>query len=149
MRFANRIDAGRQLADTLRAHSLVSPVVVGMSRGGVPVAAEVARELGMPLEICVVRKLQAPGLSPVTIGAIAEGGARYIDEALLAGLRVSQQELERATLREQAEVTRLSQLLRDRPAIELAGRDAILVDDGLLTGGTVRAAVRSLGMRGA
>lgn len=148
MRFINRTDAGRQLADTYRGHSLVAPVVVGLSRGGVPVAAEMARELALPLEICVVRKLVARYEPPVAIGAVAEGGGRYLDEGRIRELGLGDRELAAIVAREQTEIARLSQLLRDRPPLDLRGCDVILVDDGAITGATILAAVVSLRARG-
>lgn len=149
MSFFNRSDAGRQLAGALHGHVLVDPIVIGISRGGVPVAAEVARVLGLSLEICIVRRLVAPGDPPITIGAVAEGGAHYTDEARIRELGLSRAEVDAIAARQDAEVTRLGELLRDEPPLELRGRDTFLVDDGAITGGTIRASVRSLRMRGA
>jgi len=142
MTFINRTDAGRQLAQALRAYRRVDPVVIGMTRGGVPVAAQVARELGAQLDICVVRKLVSTADPPVTIGAVAEGGATYVDTTRTRAL--SSLELERIVARETSEVVRLGALLRDRPPVPLRGRDVIVVDDGVVTVGTIRAAARAL-----
>lgn len=149
MSFSNRSDAGRQLADALHRHRLEDPIVVGISRGGVPVAAEVVRMLGLPLEVCVVRKLVSAGDPPITFGAVAEGGARHTDEARIRELGLSNAEVDAIAARQDAEVMRLGELLRDEPPLELRGRDAFLVDDGAITGGTIRASVRSLRLRGA
>ncbi|MGE5184548.1 MAG: phosphoribosyltransferase [Acidobacteriota bacterium] len=149
MTFMNRADAGRQLATSLRSLHLVRPLVVGITRGGVPVAAEVARLLGIPLDICVVSKLVADGATPITIGAVAEGDVGYIDDAIVAQESIARERVEQLAVRELAEVARQAKLLRDRPPAEVRGRDVILVDDGLLSGGTVHAAVWSLRKRGA
>ncbi len=147
MTFFHRTDAGRQLAASLRGTSRVDPVVVGITRGGVPVAAEVARILGAPLEICVVRKLVAPGPPPVTIGAVAEGDIRCLDEAAICKLGVSAAAVDEIAAREIAQVERLAKLFRDHPPLDVRARDVILVDDGLLTGATMRAAAWSLRAR--
>ena len=149
MKFLDRTDAGRQLGIVLRSHGLVDPVVVGLVRGGVPVAAEVARTLDAPLEICIVRKLIAPGEPQLTIGAVAEGSAIYVDEARTQDLGLTVEDLEHAIARERSEVARLAELLRSRPPLDLLGRDVILVDDGAVTGGTIRAAARAMHGRGA
>ncbi len=147
MTFLHRSDAGRQLADSLRGSARIHPIVVGITRGGVPVAAEIARRLGAPLEICVVRKLIAPGPPPVTIGAVAEGDVRCIDENAICKLGVSADDVYEIAARETVQVERLGRLFRDRPPLDVRGRDVILVDDGLLTGATMRAAAWSLRAR--
>ncbi len=148
MTFANRHDAGCQLAAALLAHRPRDPIVVGISRGGVPVAAELAHVLQAPLEICVVRKLFSPGSPSYAIGAVSEQGAVALDEAEIAKLRLSPIEVEHAIAIEGHEVTRLGGLLRDEPAISVTGRDAILVDDAVTSLYTLRAAARSLRAQG-
>src|SRR5574338_218993 len=148
MTFLNRADAGRQLADALRVRSALDTVVVGVTRGGVPVAAEISRALGVPLDICVVRKLVVPRDVPVTIGALAEGGATYFDPAELVRFSITAAELGESVGRESAEVRRLAGLLRPARPIELRGRDVIVVDDGIVTGLTVRAVAFAIHSRG-
>jgi putative phosphoribosyl transferase len=144
MKFANRLDAGRQLGAALLGHPPADPVVVGILRGGVPVADEVAHVLHAPLEICVVRKLFSPGSPSFAIGAIAERDAVYLDEAEIAKLSLSPNDVRQAIALEALEVTRLGQLLRDEPPLSLHRRDAIVVDDGVTTIDTLRAAARSI-----
>lgn len=149
MSFLNRADAGRQLTDALRARKGMDTVVVGVIRGGVPVAAEIARGLDAPFDICVVRKLVVSRDGPVTIGAIAEGGATYFDSTRLDHHHVSAAELAATLARESAGVVRLAHLLRERSALDLRGRDVILVDDGVISGITIRAAAFAVSARGA
>lgn len=149
MTFLNRADAGRQLTNALGARKGMDTIVIGVIRGGVPVAAEVARGLDAPLDICVVRKLVVSREGPTTIGAIAEGGATYFDPPRLARHDASASELAAALARESAEVIRLAHLLRERPPLDVRGRDVILVDDGVISGMTIRAAAFALTARGA
>jgi putative phosphoribosyl transferase len=149
MTFLNRADAGRQLADALRVRSALDTVIIGVPRGGVPVAAEISRALGAPLDICIVRKLVVTRDLPVTIGALAEGGATYFDPADLARFEVTAAELAQAIGRESGEVKRLAELLRPARPIQLRGRDVIVVDDGIVTDLMLRAvafAIRSHGV---
>jgi putative phosphoribosyl transferase len=147
MGFLNRADAGRQLADTLRSRLRPTAVIVGVTKGGVPVAAEIASILEVPFDICVVRKLVVQRVTPLTIGAIAEGGATSLDSSAMARFAVSARELADALHREATEVERLATLLRGRASLDLRGRDVILVDDGALTGATLRAAAFALATR--
>lgn len=141
MTFIDRPDAGRQLAQHLVARELRDPVVFGLPRGGVPVAYEVARVLDAPLDVILVRKLGAPAQPELALGAVGEDGVRLVNRPLVASLGVSDEVLadiearERTTLEEQARRFR-----GDRPAIPLAGRTAVVVDDGVATGATARAA---------
>jgi putative phosphoribosyl transferase len=149
-RFRNRQDAGRRLAALLARYGEQHPVVVGIPRGGVPVAAEVARALGAPLDVVVARKLGAPMNPEYGIGAIAEGGARVVSEQALARLRIGPHELAALLARTEGELAILVGHLRDgRPPLSVQGRTVILVDDGLATGRTARAAAVSLRRRGA
>lgn len=144
MRFANRADAGRQLAAVLRSRCPADPVVIGIVRGGVPVAAEIARSLQAPLDICVVRSVIGRAAPRVVIGAVAEHGAMYLDPAKISRLALGDDECERLVAQQMAEVDRLSTVLRDGPPIDLRGRNVILVDDAVVSGATVRAAIRSI-----
>jgi predicted phosphoribosyltransferase/dienelactone hydrolase len=148
--FRDRRHAGVLLGERVRALGPVRPVVLGLPRGGVVVAAEVARALGAPLDLLVVRKLGAPGNPELGIGAIAEGGVAVHHEALIARLRVSRGELEEVTRRESTELDRRTRAYRrGRPPLALAGCTAVVVDDGLATGYTARAAVAAARARGA
>lgn len=142
MEFKDRRDAGRVLAKALNAWRARPDVrVLALPRGGVPVAWEVAQALGAPLDVLVVRKLGFPGQEEFAMGAIAPGGVRVMGE-LSGAWPVSERALEAVVAREQAELARREQLYRrGRPPLDLAGRVLILVDDGLATGATMRAAV--------
>ena len=148
-RFRDRADAGRKLAEKLMAYAGRSDVVVlALPRGGVPVGAEVARALGAPLDVFLVRKLGLPGHEELAMGAIATGGARVLNEELVRDLRLDEQLIETVARREQAELERREQLYRgSRPPPELAGKTVILVDDGLATGASMRAAVAAVRAR--
>ncbi len=146
--FHDRTDAGRRLAQRLTAYRGPDTVVLALPRGGVEVGYEVARELGAPLDVIVARKLGAPGQRELGIGAIAPGGVRVLDEETIALLRISPQELDAVAADEAVELARRERLFREgRPALDLAGRTVILVDDGLATGVTARAAVRAIRTR--
>jgi putative phosphoribosyl transferase len=145
MRFQDRRDAGRKLADLLRDYRSESPLVLGLPRGGVPVAYEVARELKAPLDVWVVRKVGAPGQPELGLGAVAEGGALYLDRNLMRLLGLSEAEVLRTAEREARDVARRIQRFRgSHPPPDLQGRTVLVVDDGIATGGTVRAALRAL-----
>ena len=145
MLFRDRRDAGRQLAQRLTQFAHRSDVVVlGLPRGGVPVAFEVAQALDVPLDVFVVRKLGAPENEELAIGAIASGGIRVLNEELMRDLNVSLSFADEAAEREVAEVAEREKLYRgDVPFPSLVNRTVILVDDGLATGATMRAAVRA------
>lgn len=139
--FADRIDAGRQLAPLLGAFGGTDVVVLGLPRGGVPVAAEVASHIGAPLDVIVVRKLGTPHHAELAMGAIGENGVLIANEGVVRSAKVSdadlQAEIDRQTVELEARVRRFR---GDRPRISLTGKTAILVDDGLATGATARAA---------
>lgn len=147
MAFITRTDAGRQLATVLRSHVDHNTIVIGVTRGGVAVAAEVARELVVPLEACVVRRLQAS--DGRWFGCVAERDGLFIDEARVEQMRMPREELARIVAREAETVARLSALYRDSPALLVSGRDLIVVDDGLSASATVFAVAQSLRKRGA
>jgi putative phosphoribosyl transferase len=145
-RFRDRTDAGRALALALEEYRRRPDVVVlGLPRGGVPVAAEVADALGAPLDVFVVRKLGVPGQEEFAMGAIATGGVRVLNQSTIDMLAIPQAAVERVIEREQRELERREREYRDdRPPPQIAGRIAILVDDGLATGSSMRAAVAAL-----
>lgn len=148
--FEDRHDAGRRLAALLEPFRGERPVVVGIPRGGVPVAAEVARALGAPLDIAVVRKIGAPQNPEYAVGALAEGGVHVLSEEAVRTLRLSEAELQALVARTDRELReRLERYRGAREPVELGGRTAILVDDGLATGSSALAALGSLRERGA
>ena len=150
LRFRDRREAGRALADRLTPFRSEHPVVLGLPRGGVPVAFEVARALGAPLDVLVVRKLGVPFQPELGMGAIGEDGARVLDPDTVRLARVTPDELEAVEARERAELERRVRLYRgDRPMMPLEGRTAIVVDDGIATGGTARAALQVARSHGA
>jgi putative phosphoribosyl transferase len=144
--YPNRPEAGRELAERLTAYTeWPGAIVLGLPRGGVPVAFEVAKRLKLPLDVLIVRKLGVPGFEELAMGAIASGGTRVINPQVVAHLRDPEAMIAVATQRENLELERREREYRDgRPAPPLRGRLAILVDDGLATGATMRAAVHAL-----
>jgi putative phosphoribosyl transferase len=148
--FVDRIDAGRRLAERLADYARLEPVVIGMARGGVPVAAQVAERLGAPLDVLVVRKIGVPWHPELGVGAIAEGGATVANDALIAELGIRPDELEAVVGRERRVLDeRVHRYRGRRPPVPVAGRVAIVIDDGLATGYTARAAIDALRRRGA
>ncbi|MCI0394568.1 MAG: phosphoribosyltransferase [Chloroflexi bacterium] len=141
--FRDRQDAGRRLAQELPHYAGRSDVVVlALPRGGVPVAFEVAQALNAPLDIFLVRKLGVPGHEELAMGAIASGGVRVINEDIVQALEIPNQVVDVVARREQQELERRERAYRgDRPKVALSGRTVILVDDGLATGASMRAAV--------
>jgi putative phosphoribosyl transferase len=148
--FLNRAEAGRLLAEKLEKYAGRDDIIVlGLPRGGVPVAYEVAKHLAVPLDVFIVRKLGVPGFEELAAGAIASGGVRVLNEDVVRALPNADETIESITARETAELERREQSYRDgRPAPELRDRVVILVDDGLATGATMRAAVKALRQRG-
>lgn len=143
--FEDREDAGRRLAGRLEPYADERPVVFALPRGGVPVGFEISRALNAPLEVIVSRKLGAPGQPEFGIGAVAPGGVRVLNERAVRALGIEEDYLDWVSARESAEVARRLRLFRgDRPYPDLDGRTAILVDDGLATGVTARAALSAL-----
>lgn len=144
--FEDRIGAGRALAEQLREYAGRRDVIVlGLPRGGVPVAAEVAEQLGAPLDIWLVRKLGVPGHSEFAMGAIASGGVVEIDESVVRELRIHSPEILDVVRRESAELARRELAYRrGRAPLQLGGKTLIVVDDGMATGSTMRAVVSAL-----
>lgn len=147
MIFADRTDAGRRLAERLSHYQGQSDVVVwGLPRGGVVVALEVARALRAPLGVCLVRKLGVPGQPELAMGAVAVGGVRVLNDEIVAMLRIDADTIEAVTHREMEHLQRLQQALAEEAPggevlVDVAGKTAILVDDGLATGATMRAVI--------
>ncbi|PYL53252.1 MAG: phosphoribosyl transferase [Verrucomicrobia bacterium] len=148
--FSNRIEAGRELAEKLDKYAGREDVIVlGLPRGGVPVAYEVAKRLHVPLDVFIVRKLGVPGFEELAAGAIASGGVRVLNQDVMRAIPYADEAIEAVTAKETAELERREQLYREgRPPPELRDRIVILVDDGLATGATMRAAVKALRERG-
>ncbi len=148
MRFRDRRDAGEQLAGRLAQTSPVAPVVLGLPRGGVPVAVEVADRLDAPVDVFVARKVGAPGHEELGIGAIAEGSDQLVVTDTAARLGVDREQLDRLAEQARRELCRRVEAYRgDRPLPALDGRDVVLVDDGIATGVTAEAALRALRQR--
>ena len=146
--FADRRAAGRQLAQALLRYAGTSPLVLGLPRGGVPVADEVARILAGTLDVWVVRKLGAPFQPELGIGAIAEGPAVVLDRSMVRSLGITRAQLLDVARREMGEIGRRIERFRGgRTPPDMRGRTVILVDDGIATGGTMRAAVRAVKKR--
>ena len=144
--FRDRTDAGLALAETLREYANRDDVVVlALPRGGVPIGFEVAKALNAPLDVFVVRKLGLPGQEELAMGAIASGGVRVLNRELIRRLGIPDQLIEQVTQNEQRELERREREYRDgRPPIDVRGKTAILVDDGLATGSSMRVAVLAL-----
>jgi len=149
MIFRDRIEAGQILAQYLRQYANRPDVIVlALPRGGVPVAYPVAEALNAPLDIIIVQKLGAPGQQELAIGAIASGGIRVINQRVVQQLGISQEEIDSITSHELEELERRERLYRgNRPPVEVKGRIVILIDDGLATGSSIRAAVAALRQR--
>jgi predicted phosphoribosyltransferase len=145
-RFRDRHDAGRPLAAKLGTYTNRPDVIVlALPRGGVPVAAEVARALGAPLDVFLVRKLGIPGHEELAMGAIATGGVRVLNDDVFRALHIPDRVIDAVAEQETRELARRERLYRGgRPPLDVRGRTVILVDDGLATGATMLAAVQAL-----
>ena len=143
LRFQDRADAGRQLANRLKRYAHRSDVLVlGLPRGGVPVAYEIAQALNAPLDVCLVRKLGVPDHEELALGAIASGGVRVLNDDVVSGMNISTSTIDAIAARELQELQRRDRAYRgDRPPPTIRDRTVILVDDGIATGATMRAAV--------
>jgi predicted phosphoribosyltransferase len=150
-RFRDRHDAGRRLAAELRSYAGRGDVLVlALPRGGVPVGYEVARALGAPLDVMQVRKLGVPGHEELAMGAIASGGVRILSEGVVQSFRIPERVIATVAAAEEQELDRRERIYREgRPFPEVRGRTVILVDDGLATGSTMRAAAAALRAQGA
>ncbi len=147
--FADRVEAGRRLAEALEHLAGEDAVVLGIPRGGVEVAAEVASRWGWPLDVVIPRKVRAPFNPELGLGAVAPG-VRYLDDAMLRHLGVSDEYLEREIAEQEEEIRRrMETYRRGRPPVQVAGKVAVIVDDGVATGGTAAAALRWAGAQGA
>lgn len=147
--FRNRLDAGLRLAEALADRTFERPIVLALPRGGVPVAEPVARVLGAPLDVLISAKLGAPGQPELGFGAVSEGDAVYLDRDTVRLLALSEEEVDMAIAEARAKVARRVARYRGGRALpSLQGRTVIVVDDGIATGGTARAAVRSVRRQG-
>ena len=144
--FKDRTDAGKQLAQALSAYDGRSDVVVlGLPRGGVPVAFEVAKKLRAPLDVFIVRKLGVPGHQELAMGAIASGGVQVLNRDVTRQLHLRQEAIDAVAKKERQELENREKAYRgERPGIDIQGKIAILVDDGIATGASMRAAVQGL-----
>lgn len=147
LRFRDRIEAGQLLGRELAKRLGVTDdaIVLALPRGGVPVGAEVAKALGAPLDVFIVRKLGVPGHEELAMGAIASGGVRVLNRDVIDYARITQQQIDAVAAREERELSRREAEYRgNRPPLDVRGRTVIIVDDGLATGSTMRAAVQAL-----
>jgi putative phosphoribosyl transferase len=150
MLFRDRVEAGRRLGQALVSLAPERAVVLGLPRGGVPVAYEVARALGAPLDVIVVRKLGVPWQPELAMGAIGEGGVRVVNDEVQRAADVGDEELAAVERRERAELEgRVRRFRGDRPRVDLRGRTAVIIDDGVATGSTASAACRIARAQGA
>jgi putative phosphoribosyl transferase len=143
--FRDRVEAGLILAKRLTKYADQKPIVLGLARGGVPVAFEVAKALKAPLDVYVVRKLGVPGHEELAMGAIASGDVRVLNKPVIEDLGISEEAIEAETRKEQEELKRRELLYRgDRPPLDVSNRTVVLVDDGIATGSTIKAGIAAL-----
>lgn len=144
--YLNREDAGQQLAASVQGVIATDacPIVLALPRGGVPVAAKIAKALNAPLDVLVVRKLGTPLNPELAFGAIGSGGAKYVDQRAINFLGIAEHEIEEIIAREQAELGRREAAYRGKQRLEVEGKTAIVVDDGIATGATLKAALMAL-----
>jgi putative phosphoribosyl transferase len=143
--FTDRAEAGRILAERIAHLGLTDPLVLALPRGGVPVAYEIAQRLGVPFDVLITRKIGCPGQPELGVGAIAEGGDPVFDADLLRRLGLTERDLDATARRERAELDRRVAVYRGERALPpLRGRDVVVADDGLATGGTARAALAAV-----
>ena len=148
--FKDRLEAGQMLADRLRQQPYADPIVLALPRGGVPVAAEIAEAMNAPLDCWLVRKLGVPGQEELAMGAIAEGGFRVMNDEIVQLLQIPPSVIEDVAQKELAELNRRAMLYRsNHPPVDISTKTVILVDDGLATGASMRAAVQAAYAKGA
>jgi putative phosphoribosyl transferase len=149
MLFRDRTEAGQRLGARLKEMAIQNPVVLALPRGGVPVGFEVAQALDAPFDVFVVRKLGTPGQEELAMGAIASGGVRVLNEEVVQALAIMPEQIDAIAAREAQELERRERDYRgNREQLDVRGRTVILVDDGLATGSTMRAAVAAVRQRG-
>ncbi len=148
--FVDRVDAGKRLAAALKGFAVGNGVVLAVPRGGVVVGYEIAEALDLPLDVIVPRKLGSPGNSELAIGAVAEDGSVVLDSSLVAYLDVSQEYIAEESERQRREIERRQSVYRQgMEPRQIAGKDVIVVDDGIATGSTMKAALASVRNQGA
>lgn len=143
--FKDRVEAGQILANKLTKYADQKPIVLGLPRGGVPVAFEVAKALKAPLDVYVVRKLGTPGQEELAMGAVATGGVRVLNKPVIEAFQISEDAIETETRKEREELERRERLYRgERPPLDVSNRTVLLIDDGIATGSTIKAAIAAL-----